>query len=227
MCGRFSLARADTDKLAERFHAAPYPMNLEPHYNLAPSQETISIVHWQNQRQIVPMKWGLIPYWNQKKPKPYPLINVRSESLIEKPIFKPYFEKQRCLIPADGFFEWRTEGASKIPFRAVLKNENVFAFAGLWEKIDLPDGKVQVCFTIITTEANSLVYPIHDRMPVILAKDAEEEWLNPSQHNTQELIKFLKPYPADQMKVYEVSREVNSPRHDSPECIFPHNKHSA
>ncbi len=222
MCGRFSLTISSMDELINRFHALPCPMGLTPHYNLAPSQETLTIVNWQNKRQIIPMKWGLIPYWTKNKSKPYPLINVRSESLIEKPIFKTYYEKQRCLIPADGFFEWRTEGAGKIPFRVVVKSEKVFAFAGLWEKVKLSDGSQLNCFTLLTTEANRLVYPIHDRMPVILTKEGEEVWLNPTQLNINEIKPFLIPYSAEDMEVFQVSKEVNSVKNDNPKCIIPY-----
>lgn len=115
MCGRFSLAISGLQELAERYNALPAPFALMPHYNLAPSQETPAVVNWQDKRRLVPMKWGLLPYWSKKNQKAFPLINVRSESLTEKPIFKPYFERQRCVIPADGFFEWREEGEAQNP----------------------------------------------------------------------------------------------------------------
>ena len=194
-----------------------------PHYNFAPSQETIGIVNWQNKRQLTLMKWGLMPYWSKNNPKPFPLINVRSESLIEKPLFKPYFERRRCLIPADGFFEWREEDSRKIPYRAVLKKESVFAFAGLWEQIALPDGTFQHSFAILTTEANSLLYTVHDRMPVILTGEKEDAWLNPAMHAINEISLLLQPYPADEMSLYQVSHEVNSVKNDSPRCIAPAN----
>lgn len=221
MCGRFSLAYANIHDLANRFHVPPPSFSLKPHYNLAPSQEILAVVNWRGKRQLVPMQWGLLPYWSKKSERPHPLVNVRSESLVEKPIFKPYFERQRCLIPADGFFEWKKEGKHKIPFRAIVKDEPIFAFAGLWEQTQRPDGQPVICFTILTTEANRLLHPIHDRMPVILALEAEEQWLDPSLHSQKDLMSLLKPFPASRMKIYEVSTEVNSTKHDSPECIAP------
>ncbi len=221
MCGRFSLAYANIYELANRFHAHPPSISIEPHYNIAPSQEILAVVNWQGERQFVPMQWGLIPFWSKKSARPHPLVNVRSENLTEKPIFKSYFERQRCLIPADGFFEWRKESNRKIPYRAVVKDEPIFAFAGLWEQIHHRDGKASICFTILTTEANRLLSPIHDRMPVVLTLEAEEQWLDPKLHSPQQLEPLLKPFPASRMALYEVSTEVNSTKHDNPECIAP------
>lgn len=181
----------------------------------------LTIVNWQGKRQLVPMQWGLLPYWSKKSEKPHRLINLRSENLTEKPIFKPYLQRQRCLIPADGFFEWNKEGKQKVPIRAIVKDQSIFAFAGLWEKTPLPNGESTTCFTILTTEANPLLYPIHDRMPVILTLEAEEQWLDPRLHSTKELQPLLKPFSASRMSIYEVSREVNSAKNDNPKCIAP------
>ena len=221
MCGRFSLAASNITELAGRFQAQSLPFELKPRYNLAPSQETLAVVNWQDRRQLVPMKWGLPPYWSKKGQKPIPLINVRSESLIGKPIFKPYFERQRCLIPADGFFEWRQEGKHKIPYRAVVKDEPLFAFAGLWEQVLQPDGTFLYSFALLTTESNSLIYTIHDRMPVILTKEGENAWLDPAIPSVKEIALLLQPYPADEMILYRVSSEVNAVKNDSPNCIAP------
>src|SRR5262249_44164779 len=138
-----------------------------------------------------------------------------------KPLFKLYVERQRCLIPADGFFEWRQEGKQKIPYRAVLKNGHLFAFAGLWEQQLQQDGTLSYSFAILTTEANSLVYTVHDRMPVIFARQGEEQWLDPSKTSIKELSSLLAPYPSDEMAVYRVSAEVNTAKNDSPMCIEP------
>lgn len=208
-------------ELADRFDASPFSAELKPHFNFAPSQETLAVVNWQNQKKLIPMKWGFIPYWSKNNPKPYPLINIRCESLIEKPLFKPYFERQRCLIPADGFFEWRQEGKHKIPYRAIVKEGALFAFAGLWEKSIHADGTPQYAFSLITTEANSLLYSIHDRMPVILTPENENVWLNASLRSIHELSPLLRPYPTEHMSLFQVSHEVNSTKHDTPDCIVP------
>lgn len=224
MCGRFSLTIDKIQLLAERFDAFALPWELKPHYNLAPTQETIAVVNWQNRRQLLPMKWGLQPYWNQGKQKTTPLINIRSESLRDKPFFKYYWEKQRCLIPADGFFEWVTEGKHKIPYRAVVKDKPIFAIAGLWEKTKDKNGEIVYSFALLTTEANSLLYTVHDRMPAILTTEGEKSWLNPEMHTLSDLLPHLQAYPTDEMAIYQVSPEVNSVKHDSPACIRPVNK---
>jgi putative SOS response-associated peptidase YedK len=221
MCGRFSLTIDDILKLANRFHVPPPSFKLQPHYNLAPSQHILTVVNWQGERQLVPMQWGLIPFWSRKSARPQALVNVRSENLEEKPIFKPYFERKRCLIPADSFFEWKKEGKNKIPFRAIVKNESIFSFAGLWDHTQDHKGNPINCFTILTTEANKLLAPIHDRMPVVLTLEAEEKWLDPSLRFPEQLHPLLRPFPASRMEIYEVSTEVNSTKHDSPECIAP------
>lgn len=221
MCGRFSLTIAEMRIFTERFQALPSPRELKPHYNFAPTQETLAVVNWQDRRQLIPMSWGLLPFWSQKGKGAFPLINVRCESLKEKPVFKHYLAKQRCLIPADGFFEWREENNHKVPYRIIVNNDPLFAFAGFWEKVAHPDGKVDYGFAILTCEANALVYAIHDRMPVILSSARENDWLDENLTTIQELEEILLPFPAEQMRLYKVSADVNSVKNDSPHCIQP------
>jgi putative SOS response-associated peptidase YedK len=147
------------------------------------------------------------------------MINARAETLAEKPSFKRLIGKRRCVVPADGFYEWRKERKRKVPMRIRLKSEEPFGFAGLWDSWRKPDGKELQSFTIITTEANDLLGPIHDRMPVILAPDGEKLWLESSLQDFSKVSSLLKPYPSDQMEVYEVSTLVNSPRNDLRACI--------
>ncbi len=151
------------------------------------------------------------------------MINARAETLTQKPSFKNSFKERRCLVLADGFYEWRkTEKKNiKIPMRFVLKSQEPFAFAGLWDAWQKPDGDMLLSFTIITTEANDLMQPIHDRMPVILREKDEDIWLDPDLKDVKKLIPLLTPYPSDMMEGYEVSTLVNSPKNDSPECIKP------
>ncbi|WP_068470981.1 SOS response-associated peptidase [Candidatus Protochlamydia phocaeensis] len=221
MCGRFSLAIDDIEDLALRFHVPLPDTSVQPRYNIAPAQPLLTVAHVQGKRQLIPMLWGLVPHWNKSAKSSYTLINIRSESLTEKPLFKRYFEHQRCLVPADGFFEWKKAGTKKIPYRAIVKKEPIFAFAGLWDFITQPDGSKAYCFTILTTEANDLLRPIHDRMPVILLPDEEDKWLDPSIQVGAHLQPLLHPYPAKRMEVYEVSPKVNSWKNDTPECIEP------
>lgn len=168
------------------------------------------------------MRWGLIPSWAKDTAIGNRMINARAETLAEKPSFRKAFEKRRCIVPADSFFEWRkTNGKTKIPVRFVLKSREPFAFAGLWETWRKPDGQELRSFTIITTAANDLLRPIHDRMPVILRQSDEGKWLDPSAADAAKLTLLLAQYPAEAMESYDVSTLVNSPRNDVPECIAP------
>lgn len=221
MCGRFSLSLNDIYKLAERFQAIPPSVSLQPHYNIAPDQKIWTVLNWQGKRQLIQMNWGLKPYWSRGKPKGPKLINVRSESLIQKPIFKPYVEHQRCLIPADGFFEWRHEGSHKIPYRSILKEGALFAFAGLWDCTPEANETPSFSCSILTTQANILLGQVHDRMPVILPAQGEDLWLDSHPHSKEELLPLLQPYPSELMELFEVSSEVNSWMHDTPKCIEP------
>ncbi len=166
------------------------------------------------------MHWGLIPSWAKDPSIGNKMINARAETLLEKPSFKRLVGKRRCLVLTDGFYEWRKEGKRKVPMRMLLKTRELFAFAGLWDRWKKPDGNEFQSFTIITIDANDLLRPIHDRMPVILGRDGEEKWLNPDLKDPSELLPLLKPYPSELMEAYDVSPLVNSPRNDRPECIL-------
>ncbi len=173
-------------------------------------------------RRIARMhRWGLMPAWAKGDFLTYKLINARAETLTEKPSYRKAFESRRCLVPADGFYEWIKEGLLKIPIRFVLKSRETFAFAGLWEKWRNPDGEELYSFTIITTNANDMVKPVHGRMPVILRREDESAWIDPALTDTDELKKFLMPYPPHLMAAYKVSTMVNSAENDKPECIKP------
>lgn len=169
------------------------------------------------------MRWGLVPAWAKEASIGHRMINARAETVAEKPSFRRAFESRRCLAPADGFYEWRKlEGSrAKIPMRFVLKSREPFAFAGLWDIWRKPDSGELRSFTIITTAANELLRPIHDRMPVILRPEDEEKWLDPGLSDPNRLSSFLKTYPAEEMEAYEVSTRVNSPKNDDPACLTP------
>lgn len=224
MCGRFSLTADDLAILAKHFGIKQDSIPLTPRYNVAPSQRIITLTNFHDQKKFIPMTWGLpLPGRSHKRHLP-PLINIRSESLIDKPLFKKYLDGQRCLIPADGFYEWKKIGSKKIPYRAILKNEPVFAFAGVWDFIQNKDGTKNYYAAILTTEANSLLASIHSRMPVILTHTEEEAWLNVSTQSMDQLYPLLDPYPSSLMKLYEVSSHVNSWKNEDPECIQPINR---
>lgn len=219
MCGRFSII-VEEEILKKRFDVTiPEQESLFPRFNAAPSQK-LPVITNQNQKEIQNFRWGLIPFWAKDIKIGNKLINARAETLAEKPSFKNAFKNRRCLVLADGFYEWKRIGKTKIPMRITLKNEKPFAMAGLWENWKSPSGEFVKSFTVITTEPNDLMSEIHNRMPVILPQEIEKVWLDNSL-SQEELSTFLKPFEADEMKAFQVSTAVNSPTNDNPSVIFP------
>ena len=224
MCGRFTL-RTDPETLTETFpgFTTPAPDEMTPRYNIAPSQ-AIAVVPNNGENSVEFFQWGLIPSWAKDPKIGNRMINARSETLAEKPSFRTPYKRRRCLILSDGFYEWRSEpeSKSKTPIYIRLKSEKPFAFAGLWEAwYPRPDDEPLHSCTIITTSPNALMESIHRRMPVILEPDAYDLWLDPSEQSPKQLDGLLKPYPAEEMMAYPVSRLVNRPSNDSPDCIAP------
>jgi putative SOS response-associated peptidase YedK len=179
----------------------------------------VIVVSDDGKRTIKQMRWGLIPSWAKDTTIGNRMINARAETLAEKPAFRNALKNRRCIIPADGFYEWQKLGKMKQPMRIVLKSGQPFGFAGLWERWQSPEGEEVLSCTIITTEANELLKAVHDRMPVILTRDAEAAWLNLNIQETENLLPLLKKFPSDEMEFYPVSREVNSPQIDKPSDI--------
>jgi len=208
------------EKLQRRFGFKPTRYAPEPRYNIAPGQ-TMPVLIGRDGRELALMKWGLVPSWAKEESIGYKMINARSESISEKPSFRKPLQSQRCLVPADAYYEWmKTPGSRhKRPFRFSLKNDEPFGFAGLWDIWKKPDREELFSYTIITTSANDLAKPIHYRMPVVLQPRDEEMWLDCGFRDTDRLVSLLQPYPSSEMKCYEVSTLVNSPRNDSPECM--------
>jgi putative SOS response-associated peptidase YedK len=219
MCGRF-VRITPIPVIAEKFKAKQILADLAPSYNIAPSQEIV-IIKDEGVRQLIQCIWGFIPSWAKDPSIGNKMINARSETVSEKPAFRSAFKKKRCLVIADGFYEWRAEGKKKFPMYIRLKSGEPFGFAGLYNDWTSPDGKQTLTCTIITTEANEAVKPIHDRMPVILPRDKEDIWLNPAYEDNDELFTVLKPYLAEDMEAYEVSTRANSPQYNSPSNIKP------
>jgi len=219
MCCRYGLAQA-YEELVRRFGLVSAECTLTPRYNVAPGQ-VIPVVVAAKDRELVPMKWGLIPSWAKDEKIGYKMVNARSETVGEKPSFRVPFRKQRCLVLADAYYEWMQVPGSrnKRPFRFSLKNNEPFGFAGLWDKWIRPDGNSIYSYTIITTDANEIARPVHHRMPVIIRVQDEDAWLDCSVSNTDRLSSILGPYPSSEMTSYEVSTFVNSPRNDSPDCM--------
>ena len=192
----------------------------ESSYNIAPTQEVLTVVGGESRRAGY-MRLGLIPPWTKDLSSGRPMINARAEIVTERPAFRNAIRRRRCLVLADGFYEWQKVGASRRPMRVVMRSGEPFAFVGLWETWRNPEGEVILSCTIITTEANDLLRPIHERMPVILSRDNEGFWLDGSESDTTALANVLRPYPADVMESYEVSSLVNSYANDGPEVVEP------
>jgi putative SOS response-associated peptidase YedK len=218
MCGRFYLS-ASPDDIRSAFGLQKKP-NHTPRYNIAPTQTVPVVVETLQGREAVLARWGLVPHWAKEVSIGSRLINARAETVEEKSVFRDAFAERRCIVPADGFFEWRRDGATKQPYRIALKEGGLIGFAGLWETWQDELNKPITTFTIITTEANALVRPIHDRMPVILKQSDYTRWLDPLTL-PKEAHKLLQPYPGSDMAAVPISTRVNSVRHDDKAVLEP------
>ncbi|WP_414541234.1 SOS response-associated peptidase [Nostoc sp. CCY0012] len=219
MCGRFTLNQSSA-ALAEFFQVKSIP-NLAAQYNIAPTQRVATVLHnpESGSNEFQQLRWGLIPSWAKDASMGAKLINARAETVAEKPAFRSAFKHRRCLVLADGFFEWQRQNGKKQPFYFRLVDGQPFGFAGLWEKWRSPEGEEITSCTILTTAANELLQPIHERMPVILAPQDYDLWLNPQMQTRETLQPLLCSYPSQAMTAYPVSTIVNNPRHNTPECI--------
>lgn len=217
MCGRF-VRYSSIHDIAKEFNAEEPGFDLPPGYNIAPSYE-VAIVMNAGKKLLALCKWGFVPSWSKDAAIGNKMINARGESVADQPSFRHAFRSKRVLVAADGFYEWKKQGKIKIPVYIHLKSRKPFGFAGLMSLWTSTEGK-QVCTcTIITTNANKLLEPVHDRMPVIIHKTDEDIWLDPSSQDKDNLMSLLKPYEAEEMDYYNVSTIVNSPAHNSPDCI--------
>jgi putative SOS response-associated peptidase YedK len=219
MCGRYTLATDLSDFLEQIGLEVPEELAHPRRYNIAPSQPVMAVVATP-EPSIDVMEWGFLPSWATPEKNLKPVINARADSLAEKPFFRGAFKSSRCAILADGFYEWKKMGSEKHPYRIGLEDGSVFAMAGLWSVIHGSDGDEHHTCAIITTEPNELMADIHNRMPAILRVEDLPLWLD-RETRQRDLFTALEPYPADMMHAYEVSRMVNSPHHDTPECIMP------
>ena len=222
MCGRFTLT-VDPADLQEVFNWVDFGnASYTPRFNIAPTQP-IAVVANTGENKLDFFSWGLVPFWAKDPSIGSRMINARSETLAEKPSFRNAYKRRRCLVLADGFFEWQKIPGqkTKIPTYIQMKDQKPFAFAGLWEEWNSADGSQILSATIITTSPNELMAPIHNRMPVILPPSSYEQWLEPGEIDSQNLNPLLQPYDANQMTAFPVSTLVNNPRHDSPQNIKP------
>lgn len=223
MCGRFTLT-LEPGELQELLDLGPFVHIVQPRYNIAPTQP-VPIVRDPETRAVELYQWGLVPFWSKDIKIGARLINARSETAAEKPAFRAAFKYRRCLLLADGFYEWKkeAEGAGKTPFLFKLKDDGPFTFAGLYEHWQSPEGGELHTCTILTCEPNELVGEVHNRMPVMLDAEARWRWLK-ADMDRKDLLALLKPYPSSEMKGFEVSRAVNSPGNDSSEVVEPINE---
>ena len=221
MCGRFTL-RTPLSLLTQQFLFPPPAADLlTPRYNIAPTQEVAAVrADGHQNREIVLLRWGLIPSWAKEKSIGNRLINARSETVDTKPSFRTALKRQRCLILADGFYEWKKQEGGKQPYHITLADGEPFAFAGLWERWQRGGPRLESC-TIVTTEANDAMRSIHERMPVILSPNDYALWLDPSVQDAARVRPLLAPYSEAALRATPVSTYVNSPRNDSPECVVP------
>ncbi len=224
MCGRYNILTS-AQAIVDYFEVAEVlfdPDQWTPRCNVAPSQQ-VPVVRSRSAsvRELALLRWGLLPHWAKEEKTRYRTINARAESVASKPAYRSAFRVRRCLVPATGFFEWQQTAAGKQPWNFRLKNKQPFAFAGLWEHWEGTEGKVIESFTIIVTDANELVRPVHDRMPAILSPGEYAAWLDPTHADTAALLAMLDPYPAEPMEGYPVSRRVNNPANDDAACVSP------
>ncbi|MEK6300503.1 MAG: SOS response-associated peptidase [Acidobacteriota bacterium] len=220
MCGRF-VRKLYATTIESEFDVDEVEADLAPSYNVAPSQQVAVVMRKDDKTRLVSMKWGLIPAWSNDPSIGNRLINARAETVAEKPSFREAFMRQRCLVIADGFYEWQKHGRSKQPYFIHLKEDRPFGFAGLYDLWTSPQGELISTCTIITTEPNEIMKTLHDRMPVILPKEFEAAWLDPYNADPASLARMLCPYAAGEMEMHTVSTLVNSPANDSPECMAP------
>jgi putative SOS response-associated peptidase YedK len=218
MCGRYRLAKKK-QILAETFDTGN-EVDWSPRYNIAPGQD-VAVIRQdaaRPKRLISLMRWGLVPAWAKDLKAGYKMINARAETIADTPAFRDPFRSRRCLVPADGFYEWSKGGKQKTPFLFSMVDNSLFAFAGIWDRWKRPDKTWAETCSIVTTSANALLSDVHNRMPVILKSENYDLWLDPGFHNVNQLLDVLKPFPADAMRRYPVSTRVNSVQNDDPTC---------
>jgi putative SOS response-associated peptidase YedK len=218
MCGRF------VQYSAPQVYASQFGLDLvcsaQPRYNLAPTQPVLAIRSAEKGgRELIPLRWGLVPAWSKGPDNRYSMINARAETVSTKPAYRNAFKSRRCLIPAEGFFEWKAEKGGKRPFLIHRTDSKPFVMAGLWEHWTGEEGQALESCTILVTDANALVRPIHDRMPVILEAAHIATWLDPANRDVETLLGLLRPADPRSWSLHPVSRQVNSPRNDGPELI--------
>lgn len=220
MCGRYALHHT-AQEIQQRFALEGLIGALEPRYNIAPTQVLPVIVQHGEARTAQEMRWGLVPSWAKEPNLSLSTFNARAEGIADKPMYRGPIRRQRCLVPADGFYEWQPTGGKKQPYFIRMKDDSLFAFAGLYDHWRQPDGTDLWTYTLITGEPNAVVAPLHHRMVVILRREDEAEWLDPGITDPFQVTRLLTPYPAEAMEAYPVTTLVNNARQDAPTMIAP------
>jgi putative SOS response-associated peptidase YedK len=218
MCGRFTI-RSSPQKVAEVFGLSELPL-FEPRYNVAPTQQVPTVRTQDDRRELAYLRWGLIPGWADDPKIGSRMINARADTVTEKPSYRKPLALRRCLIVADGFYEWQSVEGKKQPYFIRLRDDRPFGLAGLWERWTRGEQTIESC-TIVTTEANAALAGLHDRMPVILDPPDFERWLDPAVQEAERLTPLLRPYSGDDLIATPVSNRVNSPTHEGPQCLAP------
>ncbi|MDR6552876.1 SOS response-associated peptidase [Paenibacillus qinlingensis] len=221
MCGRYTITVTLEELMLRYDMYDTFMPRYSPKYNVAPGQPIMAIIHDGQRNKLGELRWGLIPEWAKEEKIGYQMLNARSETLADKPAFRKPFERKRCLIPADSFYDWKGTGKHKQPMRIMLRSRELFSMAGLYDTWTSPDGnRISTC-TVITTESNEMMKDIHDRMPVILPREKEAVWLDRGVKNVEQLRPLLQPYPSELMMAYPVSNRVGNVRNDDELCIEP------
>ena len=220
MCGRFEIHSA-IEIILRIFQAEAGGFDLRPSYNIAPTDTIPIVINDGKKNRLVPCRWGFVPSWSKDPATGYKMINARAETVSTSASFKDAFRGQRCIVPADGFFEWSRQGTVKSPRLVRLKSCRPMGFAGLYNNWRSPEGEETCTCTIITTAANEQVAPVHDRMPAILAEDQYALWLDPLMHDPKVLLPLLKPYPSAEIELFPVTPRMNSYKYNDPENIKP------
>jgi putative SOS response-associated peptidase YedK len=223
MCGRYTITITEDELIARYMIEEPTNRYHQPRFNVAPTQKVPVILNDEGVLKLDAFRWGLVPFWAKDTKIGYTMINARADTVTVKPAFKNAFKQRRCLIPADGFYEWKKTGSDKQPYRILLKDERIFSMAGQWETWNSPEGEKIYSCTIITTDPNELMVDIHDRMPMILSIEDEKKWLDKEQ-SVEDLKAMLQPFPVEEMKAYPVSKDVGNVKNQGLELVEEINK---
>ena len=220
MCGRFEI-HSTIEIIAKLFAIDSITFDIRPNYNIAPSQNVVAVASDGKKNRLLSCRWGFVPQWSKELKSGFTMINARAETVADSKTYKSAFENHRCLVVADGFYEWKKQDRIKIPIYIHLRSGNPMGLAGLYNLWISPEGEEVCTCTIIVTDANEIIAPIHERMPVILDEEKFGRWLDPAVHDRETLLPLLKPYDPEALEIYPVTSKLNSYKYNDPENIKP------